>query len=333
MSPNARKWAVRLLSASIGIVILALLIHFAGARRLWEVFVRASPAWLAAAFGVYATSWIFRTWRLKLFTSLGVLTAFKLRISALAINALSPTKLGDAAMVGYLKLNGIPLGRSLAVVIQIRVLDAMAVGLLSLSALVLFAGGETPAWIIASLIVCMVFAVVPIGLVVLDRGKKLPGALGRLEERRKSKFARLVVQKIKEACSAYYQMVSDRRLLAPTILFSILIWLMDVFCARTVAVALGVKAPLAAVLLGVMVGNIGKSAPSTPGAIGVYEGIFAAVLALFGVPFEAALAVGMLDHLVKKLFNLALGLPATASIGMGFGEIRGLVDEWKRETA
>ena len=321
MSPDARKWTVRILSASIGIGILALLIFFAGPRRLWATFMQASPAWLAAAFLVYAGSWIFRTWRLRLFTSLGWLTAFRLHISGHAINALMPTKLGDAALVGYLKLHKIPLGRALAVVVQIRVLDAMAVALIAVSALVLFAGGETPAWIITSIIICAAFALVPVGLVVLDRGKKLPGALARWEERRKNKFARMVVQKLKEACAAYYQIVSDRRLLLPTILFSLILWLIDCLTACTVAYALGADVPLAAVILAVMIGNVSKSAPATPGSFGVYEGIFAAVLVLFNVPFEVALAIGILDHLLKKLFNLALGLPATASIGMGIREI------------
>jgi uncharacterized protein (TIRG00374 family) len=332
MSPNARRWTVRIVSAAIGIGILALLIYFAGARRLWEVFMRASPAWLAAAFGVYACSWIFRSWRLKIFTSLGPLTAFKLHVSGHAINALMPTKLGDAALVGYLKLNGVPLGRALAVVVQIRVLDAMAVALIAVSALVLFAGEETPAWIVTSIVICAAFALVPVGLVILDRGRKLPEALGRLEERRKNKVARLIFQKLKEACAAYYQIVSDRRLLLPSILFSLLVWLIDGLTACTVATALGTSVPLAAIILAVMIGNVGKSAPATPGSFGVYEGIFAAVLVLFGAPFEVALAIGILDHLVKKLFNLAAGLPATASIGMGFGRIRGLVEEWKKET-
>jgi hypothetical protein len=321
MNPDARRWTVRILSAVIGIAILALLIWLAGPRRLWEVFMQASPAWLAAAFGVYACSWIFRTWRLKLFTSLGWLTAFKLHISGHAINALAPTKLGDAALVGYLKLNGIQLGRALAVVVQIRVLDAMAVALIAVSALVLFAGGETPAWIITSIAVCAAFALAPVGLVILDRGKKLPGALARIEERRKNKVARLILQKLKEACAAYYRIVSDRRLLLPTILFSLLVWLIDALTACTVATALGAGFPLAAVILAVMIGNVGKSAPSTPGSLGVYEGIFAAVLVLFGAPFEAALAVGILDHLVKKLFNLAIGLPATADIGLGLRSV------------
>ena len=335
MSPRARKWTVGILSGVIGISILAALIFFAGAERLLEIFLEVSPAWLAAAFGVYACSWIFRTWRFRLFTSLRVLTAFKLHISGHALNALMPTKLGDAVLVGYLKMKGIPLGRSLAIVLQIRVLDAMAIALLAVSALILFAGGgsPTPAWIIASIAVCAVFALAPIGLVILDRGRRLPGALGRFEEKRKNRFARAASRKLKEACKSYYKIVSDRRLLMPSVLFSLLIWLIDGLCAYLVATALGAGVPAAAVLLAVMVGNVGKSAPSTPGSFGVYEGIFAAVLALSGVPFEVALAIGILDHLVKKLFNLALGLPATASIGMGFSNLRSLLDEWKKETA
>jgi uncharacterized membrane protein YbhN (UPF0104 family) len=96
------------------------------------------------------------------------------------------------------------------------------------------------------------------------------------EEKRRKKFAKLLFQKLKEACAAHYQIVSDRRLLAPTVLCSVLIWLIEGLTASTVATALGSDAPLAPVIL------------------------------------------------------LALGMPATAGIGMGMRKISRITEKTSR---
>ena len=44
--------------------------------------------------------------------------------------------------------------------------------------------------------------------------------------------------------------------------------------------------------------------------MGIYEGVLSAVLVSFGVPFESAIVIAVLDHALKKLFNLAVGIPA-----------------------
>ena len=69
------------------------------------------------------------------------------------------------------------------------------------------------------------------------------------------------------------------------------------------------------------IGNVGKSAPATPGAVGIYESVLAAVLVLFGVSFDLAIVVAILDHAIKNLFTLAIGVPATAGIGVGMAQI------------
>ncbi|MCK4339944.1 MAG: hypothetical protein KAW87_08170 [Candidatus Cloacimonetes bacterium] len=75
-----------------------------------------------------------------------------------------------------------------------------------------------------------------------------------------------------------------------------------------------VLASLIIIILAVSMGNVGKSAPATPGAIGIYETVLAAVL--FGVSFDLAIVVAILDPAIKNLFTLVISVPATAGIGI-----------------
>jgi uncharacterized membrane protein YbhN (UPF0104 family) len=76
------------------------------------------------------------------------------------------------------------------------------------------------------------------------------------------------------------------------------------------------------VLLAVCLANVGKLLPITPGGLGIYESILSSVLVIFGLPLETAVAAGILDQAVKKTFNLAIGIPATAGMGIKLSRLR-----------
>ena len=88
-----------------------------------------------------------------------------------------------------------------------------------------------------------------------------------------------------------------------------------------IAVAVGAQISVAAVILAVSMGNVGKSVPITPGGIGIYESILTAVLVSFGLLFDVAVVIAMMDHVIKKMFNLIVGVPATAGIGIRIAQI------------
>ena len=85
---------------------------------------------------------------------------------------------------------------------------------------------------------------------------------------------------------AYSHIVHDRYLFASSIFLSLLIW--------------GIKG-LTCYL-------------TTPGGVGIYESIIISVLILAGFEMDVALAVAISDHVTKKLFTLAIGVPGTGGI-------------------
>ena len=71
--------------------------------------------------------------------------------------------------------------------------------------------------------------------------------------------------------------------------------------------AFGLPSGITPVLLLLAASQAGVAVPSLPGSVGVFEGICIAVLALFGVGQEGALAAGLALHAVTFVPPLALG--------------------------
>ena len=326
MKRGTKSWAYRIIAFIIGIGILLALIYQAGFERFLDIILQTSPYWIATAVIVYAASWIFRTWRLERFTThagknIRIFDLFKLYISGYALNVILPAKLGDAATVGYLKMKGINIGRSAAIILQTRILDVLALILLSIPALILFSEKAAPNWIRTTIFICLFLVAVPIGIVVIDKNKVFSSLLEKLGNKSSHKFLKLAVEKTKDAYEGYHEIVLNKNLLAASILLSLMIWLFDGLTCYVVSIAVGAQISIIVVILAVSIGNVGKSAPATPGAIGVYETVLAAVLVLFGVSFDLAIVIAILDHAIKNLFTLAIGVPATAGIGVGMAQI------------
>ena len=326
MSEKTKSWIYRIIAFIIGIGILLALIYHTGFERFLNIILQTSPYWIATAIIVYAASWIFRTWRLEQFTThagknIRIFDLFKLYISGYALNVILPAKLGDVATVGYLKVKGINIGRSAAIILQTRILDVLALILLSIPALILFSEKVAPNWIRTTIFICILVIAVPIGIVTLDKNKIFSGLLEKLGNKFSHKFLKLAVEKTKDAYEGYHEIVSDKKLLVASILLSLMIWLFDGLTCYTVSIAVGAQISIISIILAVSIGNVGKSAPATPGAIGIYESVLAAVLVLFGVSFDIAIVIAILDHAIKNLFTLAIGVPATMGIGMDVSEL------------
>jgi hypothetical protein len=96
---------------------------------------------------------------------------------------------------------------------------------------------------------------------------------------------------------------------------SILIWMMDVLACAAVALMLGQEVPLPVIVLAIVVGNLVKAIPLTPGGVGTYEAAVAVTLLLAGMSQEAATLIAILDHLVKNAVTLAGGVLSIAFMG------------------
>jgi uncharacterized membrane protein YbhN (UPF0104 family) len=89
---------------------------------------------------------------------------------------------------------------------------------------------------------------------------------------------------------------------------SILIWLTDVVICYVIALMFGTAIPFVVVTLAIVIGNLVKAVPVTPGGVGTYEIAVALTLSLAGVDPAIATLIAVIDHLVKNGVTVAGGV-------------------------
>jgi uncharacterized protein (TIRG00374 family) len=334
MDKIKRNWINRLIALIAGMTLLLALVHYAGFERFSEIVHNASPCWIVTAVLVYASSWIFRTWRLGLFTKqagrmIGSFDLFKLYISGYALNVILPVKLGDVITVGYLKIKGIEIGMAAAIILQTRILDVLALVLLSVLALVHSRGTEASNWIITTVLISALMVFVPMSIVVIDKNESILNLLRKLLLKSGIASVEAISEKLQYAYGCYHQIISNKTLFIYSILLSLTIWLFEGFTCYAVSIAISAQVPILIIVIAVSVGNVGKSIPATPGSIGIYESMLAAVLIFFGVPYSISIAIAILDHVIKNLFLLVVGVPATMDMGLSSVEIHKVLMGWQ----
>ena len=296
----------------VGILILAGLVQKVGIARWGQLLQGADKRSVLLAAMIYAAIWPIRTLRLGRLVqhaakSLPALRIFEIHISGFALNSILPAKVGDVAMVGFLKNEGIKTGSAVAIAFQARILDVLALVLVTVPSWIWLMRKDTPLWMGLSFLFCAALVALPLGITWADKKRKIASYATEAGKRAKHPFWGLALIKMGEVYAAYHSLVWDKVLMLFSIACSIIIWMLEGSVCYVLVRALGVNMPIQASVLAVALGNAGKGFPVTPGGIGVYEGILTAVLCSFGAPFEAAVTAAILDHLLKKGFTLVFG--------------------------
>jgi hypothetical protein len=89
---------------------------------------------------------------------------------------------------------------------------------------------------------------------------------------------------------------------------SIIIWLCDILVCYAVVQMFEQQIPFAIIVLAIVIGNLVKAVPLTPGGIGTYEFALAATFSLASVSPAIAFLIAVIDHLIKNLVTLGGGI-------------------------
>jgi uncharacterized protein (TIRG00374 family) len=89
---------------------------------------------------------------------------------------------------------------------------------------------------------------------------------------------------------------------------SIVIWMLDVFVCVAIIMMFREEIPFAVVVLAIVIGNLVKAIPLTPGGVGTYELSMVVTFGLAGVSPAVATLIAVTDHLIKNLVTLAGGI-------------------------
>jgi uncharacterized protein (TIRG00374 family) len=292
-----RKISAIVIPTIIAVGIIAYMLY-----QTWDTLIQALhhlvPGWLAIAVAICLIAWVLRGWRYRtILLSLGY--PVRLWVSTACIfvsqtaNLIIPARLGDFIRVFILKHEySTTYSEGISSIVVERVFDVFTVAMIGAIAILFIV--NVPPWVYAVTILPIIAGAV-FFVFLFCTGKCTAD----------NKYIRIVLTMLHEIRKASLSVRSLVVLSAS----SIVIWLFDILVCVSVVMMLGQTVPFPVVVLAIVIGNLVKAVPLTPGGMGTYELALAGVFfSLGGIPWEMAFLIGFIDHLIKNLVTLAGGI-------------------------
>ena len=262
------------------------------------------PAYLAVAVLICLFAWVLRGWRYHvILKSLGYLVGVMVSTACIfvsqTVNLIVPARLGDFARVFILKHEyNTSYSEGVSSIVVERVFDIFTVALLG-AVSVLFVL-NAPSWFYTIIVLPLAAGVLFFVFLIF---------IGRFSTQ--NKYIGIVLTMLHEIRKASLS-VKSVLLLGGS---SVVIWLLDVLVCFAVVLMFGQQIPFAVIVLAIVIGNLVKAVPLTPGGIGTYEFALAATFLLAGVSPTIATLIAIIDHLIKNLVTLAGGIVSVYYFG------------------
>lgn len=265
-------------------------------NQLLDAFSHILPLYLVLAVIICISGWFIRGWRYQKILSgmenpVSLRTATGCILVSQTVNLVVPLRLGDFVRIFILNHeNNTRYSDGISSIVVERVFDIATIALLGLVTLpyVLNVDPTYSAIIILILILCAVFFIF---LVFVNRfssqNKYIGILLSMLHEIRKVSLTPSSIVLL--GCS------------------SVIIWFSDIFACLAVVMMFQQQVSFATVIFAIVVGNLIKAVPLTPGGFGTYEYLVAETMSLGGMPDVYAKLVAIIDHLIKNLVTLIGG--------------------------
>jgi uncharacterized protein (TIRG00374 family) len=276
--------------------------------RVWDDLLvaleNAAPAYLVIAVLVCTAGWWLRGVRYqyilrRLSVSITLVLSTACILVSQTANLIVPARLGDLVRLFILKHEvDATYSRGLSSVVIERVFDVVMIAILGLFALPFVL--DVPDWFFQVILIPIVLGAVFVLILLLG---------GRIRSR--NRYLRMVLDLIDEMKEASLNATALLVLSAS----SIAIWLSDIIVCLVIAWMFGQAIPVAVVVLAIVIGNLVKAIPITPGGVGTYELSVAITLELAGISPALATLIAVIDHLVKNLVTLAGGVIAVYFFG------------------
>jgi hypothetical protein len=317
MDIKLSKWS-KFFSFILAFLILFYLINNIGLSTFWSVLRTIPIEFFIITILIYSLSWYTRTLRTKFLiphdVNLSNLSLFKILIAGYALNILLPAKIGDLASIGFLNLNGLAIDRSVVVILQSRIMDAFGLLSTAIIPLMLFSY-MIPAWINSILIIGIFIFVTPHLIILLDKKMNFHLIFNKILIIKSTAIITKIVQQAQKCYITYYQVVRSKKQFALIAISSIITWTLEGLTFYVLAVSLTPNITVVISILAISIANLGKIVPATPGSIGIFETILSGTLIIFGIPPSIAITIAIIDHLIKNVYIIIIGVPYASSFG------------------
>ena len=289
-------------------LILVLIFIYSGATDVLKYLEGANLFFLIVSVISYLSSYLFRGLRYDNIVSsiLNRRLGIEFIVGSIAIsqaaNLILPLRTGDLVRAYILNnKKGVAYTTGISSLLAERVMDIVAILLLSAVSLPYVASLAIPNWVFLAMAITgalLVLFFIFLFLFDYSRFEKLNKIIGELKT------------------------LSTSPMLFIYLLFlSMIIWIIDSIVCYLVSISLGARLPFLLILFAVMIGNIAKTIPVTAGGIGTYEAAVTAILLLLANPAQA-FSIAFLDHLVKNIVTLFMGLIYIVVLGVKIDNIR-----------
>ena len=291
-----RKVSAILIPSLVAFGILAYMLW-----RVWDdlmvTIAHIHPLYLAFAVLICALAWVMRGWRYRailggLTVRLGLTFSTACILLSQTANLIVPARLGDLVRIFILKHEGLATySQGVSSLIVERIFDVVTIALLGLLALPFVIA--TPEWFLP-LIVIPIVGGAAFAIFLLLTGNR----------HSENKYLGIFYSMLTEVRAASLSMRSAFVLGSS----SIGIWLMDVLVCAVIVMMFDESLPFMVIMLAIVIGNLVKAVPITPGGVGTYEFALVITFELAGMAPATATVIAVIDHLVKNLVTLAGGI-------------------------
>jgi len=215
------------------------------------------------------------------------------------INLIVPARLGDFVRVVPLHHDyEATVSQGLSSLIIERLFDVLTVSFLGLIAIVFII--DVPDWFLSVIVLSLVITGIGMLFILISK-----------EWKTKNKYLAFLLNMFHEIRAAALSR-NAILILAGT---STIIWIFEILVCYFVTLMFQIIIPFNLILLAVVIGNLVKAVPITPGGIGTYELALAATFELGKVPAATATIVSVLDHFIKNFITLIGGAASILYFG------------------
>lgn len=299
--------------------------------RVWDDLLltleHAVLPFLFAAVAVCVVAWILRGLRYRfILGGLGIPKSLTFSTACIFIsqtaNLIVPARLGDLVRMLILKRgDDATYSQGFSSIVVERIFDVMMVALLGVIALpFVLAVLAVPDWFTTLIIVPLAAGGAFFGVLLwsgrIRSENRIIIAIGRM------------LDEVKQASL-------NRRALVVLSGSSLLIWVVDILVCFAVVLMFREPVPFGIVVLGIVIGNLVKAVPVTPGGVGTYELALALTFGIAGVSAATATLIAVIDHLIKNMVTVVGGVGSIYYFGDWSRDLlkKVLREEIKEETS
>jgi uncharacterized protein (TIRG00374 family) len=269
---------------------------------LYEALQHVIPVYLIFAIITCLAAWVIRGLRYQsILSSLQIKTSLAYSTACIFVsqtaNLIVPARLGDFIRVLILKHEkGATYSEGVSSLVVERVFDIVTVALLGIVSLPFILMNVMPEdfnYIMLPLIAGGIIGIIFIAVLLIS---------GKLDSQ--NRYIKIILTMLDE--------VKRASLTLQAFLFlsisSIIIWILDICVCMFIIMMFEENVPFTIIILAIVIGNLVKAIPLTPGGLGTYEAALAYILIKLGgvIPAVATL-IAVIDHLVKNVVTLVGG--------------------------